>query len=174
MKNGIYDKLKPWLGSLIILPFVIYYSIKAGEFTFIDYINLLIHEGGHGIFRLFGEFIYFLGGTLMQIIIPSLFIYYFLSNRKKIGAQISIVWLGENLLNISRYISDARAKELPLLGGSKVIHDWGYLLGKTGLLQYDTVLGTAVLITGYLIFIAALLLPLFYKEYKQVDLDLKI
>ncbi len=172
--SSFTEKVKPWYGSLAILPFVIYYTIKAGKFTFIDYINLLIHEGGHGIFRLFGEYIYFLGGTLMQLIIPCLFIYFFWSNKKRIGMQFSMVWLGESKMNVSVYAADARAQKLPLLGGNKVQHDWAYLLSKIGLLEYDTIIGGIIFYSAIAVFLLALLIPLIWKEYEHVNLNLKL
>lgn len=38
------------------------------------------------------------------------------------GLAMAWVWLGENLLNIARYLGDARAQVLPLVGGGE--HDW--------------------------------------------------
>ena len=66
-KSGIFEDLKPWIGSVVLLPIMIYFAINRGEFTLIDYFNLLIHEGGHGVFKIFGKFIYTLGGSLMQV-----------------------------------------------------------------------------------------------------------
>ncbi len=172
--SSFTEKIKPWYGSIAILPFVIFYTIKAGEFTFIDYINLLIHEGGHGIFRIFGEYIYFMGGTLMQLIIPGLFIYFFWRNEKRIGLQFSMVWLGESMMNVSVYAADARAQKLPLLGGSKVQHDWHYLLGQIGMLEYDTIIGGIFFYSGIAVFILALLIPLIWKDYEKVKLELKL
>ncbi len=158
-----------------MLPIVIWLSINAGEFIFLlDHFNLLIHEGGHGIFSLFGQFIYTLGGTLMQIILPLLFIYYFLSHRKKIGTQISLVWLGQNLMNISIYAADAQERSLPLLGGNKVYHDWTYLLNKTGMLLYDDEIGFLFYFLGLVTFVFSLFLPLILREYKSTEINLDL
>ena len=145
-----------------------------GKFTFIDYVNLLIHEGGHGIFRVFGGYIYTLGGSLMQIIIPSLFVYYYAHIRKKTGFQLSMIWLGENLINISVYAADARTRRLPLLGGNKVYHDWAYLLGRINMLEYDDLIGKIFYFTGIIIFIISLLAPIYIKvkPKPQINLDL--
>ena len=76
--NTHLQKFKPWLSSLILLPIMIWLLDNNGDFIpLIDHFTLLIHEGGHGIFRIFGIFIYTLGGTLAQILIGLLFIYYF-------------------------------------------------------------------------------------------------
>ena len=49
--------------------------------------------------------------------------------------QVSLLWFGQNFINISVYAADAQAKRLPLLGGNKVYHDWDYLLREIGILQ---------------------------------------
>lgn len=166
------DVLKKWIGSIIILPIAVYLTFNKGEFLFIDYLNLLIHEGGHGIFSFFGKFIYTLGGTLMQIIIPSLFIFYFATNDKMIGTQLSIVWLGESLMNISVYAADARLQALPLLGGNNVYHDWNYLLGELNILNYDSVVGDIFYFGGIIAYLIAILIPLFFNRYEKIDLKL--
>ncbi len=169
------QKLKPWISSIILLPVVVLLSINSGEFIFLlDHFNLLIHEGGHGIFSLFGSFIYTLGGTLMQIILPLLFVYYFVSHRKIFGTQISLIWLGQNLMNISVYVADAKERSLPLLGGNKVYHDWHFILGRTGLLEHDNLIGILFYLTGIVFFIIALILPLFFKNYETAKIDLNL
>ena len=172
--EGFLNGIKPWLGTIVLLPLVIYYTINKGQFTFVDYINVLIHEGGHGVFKIFGRFIYTLGGTLMQIIIPSMFVIYYWTKRKKFGAQIFLVWLGENLMNISVYAADARAQKLPLLGGNKVYHDWAWLLSQTGLLEQDQIAGNIFFGTGILMFIIAMITPLLLKEIESTNIDLNL
>ena len=172
---SMIEKLKPWVSSITLLPIAIFLIINKGEFIFIvDHVNLLFHEGGHGVFSLFGKFIYTLGGSLMQIIIPSLFIFYFYSHEQRIGVQISIVYLAQNLMNIGVYAADALAQRLPLLGGNKVYHDWSYLLGQVGLLEYDQTVGNLFYITSIILIIFALVLPLIMKDYEKVNLNLKV
>ena len=171
----IVQYIKPYSGSLILLPFVIFFIVNEGRFIFIlDHINLLFHEGGHGVFSFFGKFIHALGGSLMQVIIPSLFIFYFFKNGNRFGTQISIVYLTQNLMNISVYVADARARTLPLLGGNKVYHDWYYLLGTAGLLDYDMMLAKLIFIAAIITCIFALTIPAFWKDNKSVSLDLKL
>lgn len=168
------EKIKPWIASLILLPIGLILIINKGEFIFVlDHLNLLFHEGGHGIFSFFGKFIYTLGGTLMQIIIPSLFIFYFFINHQKIRIQISLIYLAENLMNIGVYASDARAQKLPLIGKG-TYHDWTYLLGKINLLEYDQFIGNVFYYSAIIIILFSLLLPLFMRNYDSVNLNLKI
>mgnify|MGYP001164621847 CR=1 FL=1 len=163
-----------WIGTLLLMPIIVFLIINGGKFIFIDYINLLIHEGGHGIFKIFGKFVHALGGTIMQIFIPTMFVVYYLKEEKIFLAQVFLVWLGENFLNISVYAADAKTQKLPLLGGKKVFHDWNYILKELGILNYDYIVGKIFYFLGILIFIAAILLPLYKKGYNKTNIDLKL
>jgi hypothetical protein len=156
--------IKSWLPTVIMLPIMIWLILNRGRYTWIDNADLVIHEAGHVFFILFGKFIYTLGGTLMQILLPSLIIWYFWRNSYRTGAQAGLLWLGQNLINISVYAADARAQALPLLGGSKVYHDWAYILGVTNLLQYDTKIGGMIFGMAIIIFFITALLPLIFQE----------
>jgi hypothetical protein len=52
------------------------------------------------------------------------------------GAAAGAVWLGENLLNVARYMADARVQALPLVGGGD--HDWAEIFGRWRILHLDT------------------------------------
>jgi len=149
-----------WLPSIIILPIAVYYCLNRGNYGLIDNVDLVIHEAGHIFFSLFGKFIYTLGGTLMQIILPSIIAGFFLRNNYRTGVQVGLLWLGQNLINISVYAADARAQKLPLLGGNKVCHDWHYLLNTLGILNFDTEVGYFFFGAAILVFVVAVLMPL--------------
>jgi len=155
-----WDSFKRWIPSTIILPIAAYWAFHRGEFGLLDNIDLVIHEAGHFFFSLFGKFIYTLGGTLMQIILPSIIAAYFFRNNYRTGVQFGLLWLGQNFINISVYAADAQARKLPLLGGNKVYHDWYYLLSATGLLEYDYLVGYIFFGIAILIFLVAVFLPL--------------
>ncbi len=168
-------KIKPWIGSIILIPFILYFALNKGKFFALDFVNLLIHEGGHGIFRIFGEFIYFAGGTIMQLLIPFLFVVVYYRSRNIYTVQFSALWLGESMINVSVYAADARAKQLPLLGGNKVIHDWWWMLNKIDMLEYDIIIGNFFFYCAVLIMISALFIPLvLIKEESKINLDLDI
>jgi len=155
-----WDNIKRWIPSLIILPIAVYWVLNRGEFSLLDNIDLVIHEAGHFFFSLFGKFIYTLGGTLMQIILPSIIAGYFFRNNYRTGVQFGLLWLGQNFINISVYAADAQTRKLPLLGGNKVYHDWHYLLGEIGILEYDYPVGNIFFGIAIAIFIITTLMPL--------------
>jgi len=113
----------------------------------IDTIDLFIHEGGHFFFGFMGRMIYFMGGSLMQIVLPSLAIYVFLKSslRSLIG---TLYWLGHNMINVSVYIGDAPFRRLPLLGGDNSIHDWNWIFNHAGMMDSAGTISSIVLIFG--------------------------
>lgn len=160
MSGSWREEIKPWIPSVFLLPVCIYIIATRGKYLLIDHFNLLVHEGGHGVFMIFGGFIYIAGGTLMQIILPLIIVWYFFRNGYRFGVQLFLVWLGQNFINISVYATDAQARALPLLGGSSVIHDWHYMLSRMGILQYDAIVGYLFVALATITFIIALLVPL--------------
>jgi hypothetical protein len=118
-----------------------YLLAHLGEGSLLDGVDLAIHETGHLVFGPFGELIGFAGGTLMQLIMPALFVGYFLRRGDRHSASVALWWVGQNCANISVYAADARAQELPLVGGGE--HDWAYMLGRFGWLSHDQGVGRA-------------------------------
>lgn len=105
------------------------------QWHLIDGANLLIHEAGHFIFMPLGEYLMIAGGSLMQVLMPALFVFYFYRNEKAYSAALVMLWVGESLLNVSVYAGDSIKMQLPLLGGQDAVHDWNYLLDRAGLLS---------------------------------------
>src|SRR5438034_8875264 len=85
----------------------------------------------------------------MQLLMPSLVVWYFTRRGDRHAATVALWWVAQNLWNISVYVKDARAEELPLVGGGE--HDWNYLLGEAGLLEQDQLVGDAVRLAGALL-----------------------
>jgi len=155
---------RKWFISILLVPVCVHLLYHRGEYGLIDNADLVIHEAGHFFFMFFGKFIYTLGGTLMQMILPSIIVWFFIKNSYRTGTQISLLWLGQNLINISVYAADAQAMKLPLLGGNHVYHDWNYILGQLNILEYDYVAGYIFFGAAIVIFTAAFFMPLIIND----------
>jgi hypothetical protein len=105
-----------------------YVVLHLSSWHFIDGVNLVIHEAGHVFFHPFGTLLAFMGGSLLQIIIPSLFAGYFWFQREYLSASIILLWVGQNIINVSVYVGDAIVMQLPLLGDDVTMHDWNNIL----------------------------------------------
>ncbi len=111
----------------------------------LDGANLIFHEAGHILFSPFGDFMQYLGGSLMQVAIPVTCAVYFWLHEQRGSAAVALFWAGESLTNVAIYVADARRMELPLIGGD---HDWNYLLDRLNLLNQADSLGRFVFVLG--------------------------
>jgi hypothetical protein len=123
-----------------------------GNGALLDMVDLAIHETGHLVFGPFGELVGFAGGTLFQLIMPLAFVGYFWRRDDQHAASVALACVAQNLAHIAPYVADARAQELPLVGGGE--HDWAYLLGRFGLMAHDRGLAHGILALGWLLLLA--------------------
>jgi hypothetical protein len=130
-------------------------AFTPDHYGLLDSLDLAIHEAGHPLFGIFGEFIGYAGGTLMQLLVPAVFLVYFWRRNDRHAATVMLWWIAQNFWNIARYVADAQAEELPLVGGGE--HDWAYLLGRMGVLRHDRVIGDAVHFVGVILFLGSCL-----------------
>jgi len=113
----------------------------SGVLLMLDLVFVPLHEGGHLLFRWFGELLMVAGGTLLQLGVPLMLAAFFFFQRQVQGTAFCAFFFFEQFLPISTYMADARAQELPLLtvgDSDQVIHDWNYLFGRWGVLGHDT------------------------------------
>ena len=129
--------------------------------SFLHNVDLVFHEAGHVVFSPFGRFLTVLGGSLLQVIIPIVCAVALIrTSGDRVGAALCAWWAGQNLVDLAPYIGDARALQLPLLGGRTGAevegHDWEWILTSLGWLQHDRALASAAHVIGSLVMIAAL------------------
>lgn len=148
------SKIGLFFGLLAAIAFWIHALTDKDNFLILDYVNLSFHEFGHLFFGVFGRTIGIWGGTIAQLLMPSMVLVSFWTRRETSGITFSIFWIGENLLNISVYIADARSRLLPLVGGGE--HDWYIILSGMGMLQYETMIAGIVKTLGWIIMIGAI------------------
>lgn len=162
--NALEDDWRPVPRAVVIIAsaFYLLFLIQAargtGVLLMIDLVFIPIHEGGHLLFRFFGEFLAVAGGTILQLSVPLMLAVWFIFHRQIPGTTFCIFFFFEQFLPVSNYMADARAQELPLLtvgDGDYVIHDWAYLFGRLGLLEHDTEIAHAVRVLGWIGMIAA-------------------
>ena len=128
---------------------------NPGHWDLLDDVNLAIHEAGHVFFQPLGDPMVVLGGSLLQVLVPLAFVAYFVVRRDFFAASVVLAWAGASLANVAMYVADARAQELPLLGGENVVHDWWYLLIEWDLLEKDVAIARWIRMTGALSFVGA-------------------
>jgi hypothetical protein len=162
--QSIFDQLmpdEPWqpvsrpaLGAWLVfyVGFLIYAFRAHGGFLFIDFANLVVHEGGHNLFMWFGPTLQLWGGTLLQWMVPFLLAAYFCFHRQTTGFVFSLFFFFENWLYTATYMADARAQVLPLVttGNAEFAeHDFFRIFSDLGVLNYDTTIAAVVRLAGW-------------------------
>ena len=162
------DALHWWLRAMLLAVFAVWgwvliaQDYRVGEIgsSFLHGPLLLFHEAGHVIFRIFGEWVGVLGGTLAQLLLPAVIVVAFLwKNRDPFGAALGLWLLGVSLLDVAPYMYDALQPRLTLLNGSVGEaggHDWIYLFESMGLRPRAQWLGAATHKLGALVLLLAL------------------
>lgn len=139
--------------------------------SFLDLVDLPIHETGHLIFRLFGEFIGIAGGSLFQIIFPLVFVGSFIWRKQYFSAAIVMLWVGQSILNVWVYASDAVVMQLVLTSGftgaEGSFHDWNYMLTSTGLIDSTKTVAKIIRFVGTVTIILAGISAIYFAFVEQ-------
>ena len=139
---------------LVFYMLFLYQAMRgSGVMLMIDLVFIPIHEGGHLLFRIFGEFLMVVGGTFLQFFVPAALATYFIFQRQVQGTAFCVFFFFEQCLPVAPYMADARAQDLPLLtvgDAEYVIHDWNYLFGHLGLLDHDIQIAGIVCTIGWM------------------------
>ena len=155
MKPNIPKLIFAILASL----YVLWIAYDPMQGSFLDNVDLPIHETGHLLFRPFGEFMMVAGGSLFQVIFPIVFVGYFIWQRSYYSASIVMLWVGKSILNVWVYASDAVVMQLVLTSGftgsEGSFHDWNYMLSHFGLLDSTKGIVKVIRFVGAITIIAA-------------------
>lgn len=163
--------MKPNIPKLVfaILASIYFLWIAATPMqgSFLDLVDLPIHETGHLLFRPFGEFMMVAGGSLFQVILPAVFVGYFVWEEKPYSAAMVLFWVGQSIINVWIYASDAIVMKLVLTSGftgsEGSFHDWNYMLTTLGLLESTYTVSGLIRIVGTLTILAAGGLSVYYS-----------
>ena len=146
--------------------------------SFLDVVDLAIHETGHLLFRILGEFMGIAGGSLFQVILPAVFVGYFWWNEEPYSAAIVLFWVGQSILNVYVYAADAVVMQLVLTSGftgsEGSFHDWNYMLDRLGLIDHTKGIAGMIRLAGTFTIAAAAVTAIYYsfvppvEEYEQI------
>ncbi|MEX1669436.1 hypothetical protein AB4876_10975 [Zhongshania guokunii] len=137
--DGFPANVSPAGVLAIAATFVILLAYYGGGYNrfipILDHANLAFHEAGHVLFGFFGQTAGLYGGTFGQLVFPLIVFMSFYRRGQIMQAGLGLLWLFQNFLNIARYVADARAQQLPLVGGGD--HDWFNILYRWDALPAD-------------------------------------
>ncbi|MFN6964697.1 MAG: hypothetical protein ACK4S4_13150 [Pyrinomonadaceae bacterium] len=162
-----YPKL---IFALLAAVYFLWIAYDPMQGSFLDLVDLPVHETGHLVFRPLGEFMGIAGGTLFQVIVPGVFVGYFAFwQRSAYSAAIVLFWVGQSLLNVWVYAADAVKMQLVLTSGltgsEGGFHDWNYMLTETGLIGSAGAVAGLIRLAGTLTILAAAALAVYHSLY---------
>src|SRR5437762_6715257 len=133
-----------WIPRALLLTYLAYAFVRflrdPDSGTIFSGITLAFHEMGHLLFAWAPHFITALMGSVFQVAVPVIVIIVFYRQPDYFGMSVGGIWLSYSLWELSDYVGDARAQDLPLVGFASqedLTHDWHYLLGKMHMLPAD-------------------------------------
>ncbi len=160
--EGMQKYLKLF-ASLLACMYFWYCATTPDTWHFIDNVNLIFHEAGHTIFSFCGEFIHVLAGSAFQILLPLFISLFFFFTKQKASGALVLLWVGQNLINVSVYAADALVMQLPLLGGDGSLHDWNYLLNRMDWIFYTQKIASGFCTLGFIVIFVGSVLALYYS-----------
>ena len=132
------------------------FNATGASLRFLHGIDLVIHEAGHTFAFFLPHFLYVLAGSALHVLLPAVCAWTFLRQRQPGSFAVALFWTGESVTDVAIYMADAKKRALPLLGGDPAGHDWHYLLGQLGLLNWAAWLGRLTFGLGIVIITIAL------------------
>jgi hypothetical protein len=191
MRVLVWTRNKTWWWRFGILLWLVYIYINhAIDYSYpmnrianiFNAIDFGVHEVGHIIFIPLGQFMAILGGSLLQIIFPIVWMVALITKKWYFAAVMCLIWLSYNLYDVAAYVADARARMLPLATLSTdydSAHDWYQILSRIDKLESDTsialllrMLGSISAITGIILGLILLSFMLF-KPFRKKPEDLE-
>jgi hypothetical protein len=152
---------------LLLSIYFVWIAYDPMQGSFLDNVDLPIHEFGHLLFRPFGEFLMVAGGSLFQVVMPLVFFGYFLWRKQYYSSSIVGFWVGQSIINVYVYAADAVVMQLVLTSGftgsEGSFHDWNYLLTSTGLLTSTKTVAGIIRLAGTLTIIGAGVFGIYYS-----------
>ncbi len=123
--------------------------------------NFVAHELGHLVFSGLGPFLAAFGGTFWELAVPAIALLVLVRLGDWFGAAAAGCWISFAILDVARYVADARRMALPLVGPAEAPrHDWNFLLGQLGLLPHDAAIALLLRAAALLLWGASVLFAL--------------
>lgn len=164
------SRWQPVMGNALLLAacavaVILWLALRTeqGWVWILDNALLAIHEAGHPLIGMLSSRLMVYGGTIFQILFPLLVAWHFNRENHTLGVASGLIWLGDSLLNIARYMADARTQILPLVGGGE--HDWTEIFQRWQVLHLDTRIAGFTRWIGVLILLGTLVW--LWQRYQQ-------
>ena len=131
------------------------------------FVEFGVHEASHLAVFFLPAILVAAAGSIGEMSFTLLLVYAALKGKSYFAAVFAGLWVMLSFMSAGRYMADARAQLLPLIGPSETVqHDWHYVFSQLGWLGADTAIGGTVQGIGIAIGVASLLFGLYLIAVK--------
>ena len=130
-------------------------------------IDFGVHEVSHLVVFFLPAIFVAAAGSIGEVSFTLLLLFATLKAKSYFAAVFTGLWVMLGFMSAGRYMADARAQNLPLIGpGETVQHDWHYVFSQLGWLNADTFIGGSMQAIGIIIGAGGLLFGLYLIALK--------
>ncbi len=149
-----------WLFFVYLYVFIVQFQVEQSSNLLIGglyFIEFGVHEASHLAVAFLPSIFVAAAGSFGEIAFTLLIVFAAWKAKSYFAVIFGALWVALAMNSVGRYMADARAQQLPLIGpGETVQHDWNFVFTQLGWLNADTIIGTTVRGLGDLIGLVAL------------------
>lgn len=149
-----------WLFFVYLYVCIVQFQVEQSSNLFIGglyFVEFGVHEASHLAVAFLPSIFVAAAGSFGEIAFTLLIVFAAWKAKSYFAVIFGALWVALAMNSVGRYMADARAQQLPLIGpGETVQHDWNFVFTQLGWLNADTIIGTAVRGLGDVIGLAAL------------------
>jgi hypothetical protein len=127
------------------------------------FIDFGVHETSHIVVAFLPAIFVAAAGSIGEVSFTLLLLFATLKAKSYFASVFTGLWVMLGFVSAGRYMADARAQTLPLIGpGETVKHDWNFVFSQLGWLNSDVLIGDTIRTIGIIIGVASLLFGLYF------------
>jgi hypothetical protein len=147
-RSSLWLYLPLWLFFLYLFVQIVQFDVTAIKSIVIAglyFVEFGVHEVSHLLVGFLPHIFVAAAGSIGEIIFTILIVIAAIKARSYFAMIFGAIWMMLAMNSVGRYIADARAQVIPLMGPSpEPIHDWHFIFSQLGWLHYDTMIGSAL------------------------------
>ncbi|HUO62005.1 MAG TPA: hypothetical protein VMT96_00955 [Candidatus Bathyarchaeia archaeon] len=121
-------------------------NIILGGMYFVEF---GVHEASHMVTAFLPSILCAAAGSIGEMTFTWLLAYAAFRAKSYFAGAFTLLWVMLAMTSAGNYMADARAQQMQLIGlGSDPKHDWNYVFGQLGWLNWDTFIGGTVRLLG--------------------------
>lgn len=113
------------------------------------FVEFGVHEASHIVVGFLPAILVAAAGSIGEMTFTWLLAYAAFRAKSYFAGIFSLLWVALAMTSAGNYMADARAQQLQLIGpGPDPQHDWHFVFGQLGWLDWDTLIGGTVRVIG--------------------------